>query len=325
MTRPTLDDLEAAADWLDEAADGWSPERRADFLAWLADQPTRLEAVRRVAQTMADPMLDAALREALATPAPVAPPIAAPADTAAPEAPAPRRWFAPALAMAACLALTVMGGGWLWMQQGQSGLHLETTAGPGLVQQLADGSTVHLDGRSNLTVHLRAGSRDLDLAAGRGLFEVAHAPQRPFTVRSNGVAVTAVGTVFEVAQIGPDTLVRVQQGRVRVTDGGTLRFLDAGHGLLLSASHKATALSFPPDPTAAASDWIDARGDRLDSVLARLAHASDRPIDCAPDLAARPISGRYRLSDPEGSLRLIAMANGWTLEPSASGWHLRPA
>jgi transmembrane sensor len=322
MSRPTLEDLEAAADWLDDAADGWDAGQRAAFLAWLADDPARIEAVHQVARTMADPMLDIALQQALSAPdsAPDPDPAAAPAP--APRAPAIRpRWLGGAIA--AVLALAVLGGGgWLWLARG---LHLDTGAGPGLVEQLADGSTVHLDGRSDLTVHLRPHSRDLELAQGRALFEVAHAPERPFTVRSRGVAVTAVGTIFEVAQVGPATLVTVQQGRVRVVEHGVMRYLGAGHGLWLGADHRASPLAFTPDPAGAAGDWIDAHGDRLDSVLARLAHASPRAIDCAPELAARPISGRYRLSDPEGSLRLIALANGWMLEAGDSGWRLRPA
>lgn len=307
MTRPTLEELEEAADWLEDAADGWTTQQRADFLDWLADQPSRLEAVRRIAHIMADPMVDAALREAME------PPVEAPR-------PARRRIF-PAMA-AAVAALAIGAGGWIWVNSGE---HLVTPAGPALVQKLADGSTVHLDGHSDLTVHLRAHSRDLDLAQGSGLFEVAHAPDRPFTVRSGPVAVTAVGTIFEVSRIGAATMIRVQQGRVRVTDGGALRYVSAGQGLYLAPA-QTRSFTFHADPaTATSGQWLDAQGDRLDSILARLSHASDRPLDCDPDLAARPVTGRYSLRNPEGSLRLIALANGWVVEMRDGGWHLRPA
>lgn len=307
MSLPTLAELEEAANWLDDAADGWSPQQRSAFLAWLAEQPARLEAVQCVARAMADPMLDAALREAM---------------TSAPPTAEPSRQRPALMAMAACVAMLVLGaGGWIWLQRGD---HLLTPAGGAVVRHLADGSTVHLDGRSELTIHLRAHTRDLDLTQGSALFEVAHAPNRPFTVRSGDVAVTAVGTVFEVSQVGAATMVRVEQGRVRVASGGMQRTLDVGHGLYLTPGQPAQELPFPADPVAATHGWLDAQGDRLDTVLARLARATTRRVDCAPELAARPISGRYRLDDPEGSLRLIALANGWQVVAGDGGWHLRP-
>lgn len=306
MSAPTMEQLEAAADWLDEAADGWSAERKQAFLAWLSDDPMRLEAVNRVAQAMGDPMLLTAL--------------VGKAPQSAPQA-APARRILPALA--AGLVLAVLGtGGWLWQQRP---VRFETAAGPGMVQHLVDGSTVHLDGRSALNVRMKAHARELELTAGRGLFEVAHSPDRPFTVHSHDVAVTAVGTIFEVAQVGEATLVKVEQGRVRVQDGATTRYLDAGHGLRLSSGHEAQAFSFPAAPDGINDPWINAQGDRLDSVLARLSHATSQTITCDPVLANRPVSGRYRLNDPESSLRLMALANGWRVEATGQGWSLHPA
>src|SRR3546814_12347546 len=66
---------------------------------------------------------------------------------------------------------------------------------------LEDGSRVRLDTNSALVVRYSRKHRDVVLERGRAQFDVAHAPQRPFTVHAGPGTVRAVGTQFQV-QIG---------------------------------------------------------------------------------------------------------------------------
>src|SRR3546814_4203377 len=63
---------------------------------------------------------------------------------------------------------------------------------------LEDGSRVRLDTNSALVVRYSRKHRDVVLERGRAQFDVAHAPQRPFTVHAGPGTVRAVGTQFQV-------------------------------------------------------------------------------------------------------------------------------
>lgn len=84
---------------------------------------------------------------------------------------------------------------------------------------LEDGSRVHLDARTQLKVEFSAGQRLVYLYEGQAVFEVAKNPNRPFTVRTRIVDVTAVGTRFGVA-INPGVTTTVSEGVVKVTPRG---------------------------------------------------------------------------------------------------------
>jgi transmembrane sensor len=84
---------------------------------------------------------------------------------------------------------------------------------------LADGSTVTLDTRTRLRVHFSPGERDIDLLEGRALFRVAKNGRQPFVVQSDGAAVRAVGTEFDVYRRAAGVTVTVLGGRVAVTSG----------------------------------------------------------------------------------------------------------
>src|SRR3546814_6073782 len=62
---------------------------------------------------------------------------------------------------------------------------------------LEDGSRVRLDTNSALVVRYSRKHRDVVLERGRAQFDVAHAPQRPFTVHAGPGTVRAVGTQFQ--------------------------------------------------------------------------------------------------------------------------------
>jgi len=92
---------------------------------------------------------------------------------------------------------------------------------------LPDGSKVWLNSQSKLTYSsdFNIKKRELQLD-GEAYFEVAHNPQKPFVVRSNDMAVEALGTTFGVKAYDEDKLISsiLMQGKVRVTtpDGAAI-------------------------------------------------------------------------------------------------------
>jgi transmembrane sensor len=96
--------------------------------------------------------------------------------------------------------------------------------------RLADGSlAIPLDDGSEITVREDAPRRvAIELARGRGRFEVAPRPERPFSVSAGDVTITVIGTVFTVERIADRIGVTVTRGRVLVDWGVGSRQLGAG-------------------------------------------------------------------------------------------------
>jgi transmembrane sensor len=85
---------------------------------------------------------------------------------------------------------------------------------------LPDNSVITLNTDTLLQVSLGAHARSVTLQRGEAQFKVAHDPRRPFTVTTPQVAVTAVGTVFQVRDTDAATEVLLLEGRVKVAPAG---------------------------------------------------------------------------------------------------------
>lgn len=82
---------------------------------------------------------------------------------------------------------------------------------------LDDGSIIHLNTLSTISVKYDKGERAINLVDGEALFDVAHDPDRPFRVYAGGTVAEAIGTTFNVRRIGNDAEVAVLEGKVTVT------------------------------------------------------------------------------------------------------------
>jgi transmembrane sensor len=83
--------------------------------------------------------------------------------------------------------------------------------------QLSDGSVMHLNASSRVTVQFSRVERLIELEQGQALFEVTQDARRPFRVRAGRAQVVAVGTQFDVYRRSEDRItVTVLQGRVEV-------------------------------------------------------------------------------------------------------------
>ncbi|MFB0979490.1 MAG: FecR domain-containing protein [Alteromonadaceae bacterium] len=84
---------------------------------------------------------------------------------------------------------------------------------------LPDGSLVHLNTNTLLTISFSDNYRQLNLIKGEALFDVAKDKSRPFSVTSGEKSFTALGTIFNVQKSDNDRLeLIVTEGRVLIAN-----------------------------------------------------------------------------------------------------------
>jgi transmembrane sensor len=296
--------LEMAADWMDRQ-DELTPDERAEFRTWLAASPAHAHAYGLMRHAMLDTALLDASRDAevkvrmrLLT---------------------PRRlgWAAAAgMAIAAALLVMLVPRAPAPPMQVVAVQDYTTHQGQRADWRLTDNSHLFLNADTRVGVQYLPGARNLSLARGEAIFEVAKDPARPFHVVAHAVTVTAVGTMFGVDLMNDVVGVRVYHGVVTVAraDAPT-RTLRKGDWLTLDARLGAQSGHFDPATYQSwREDWLEADKMPLSYVVAKLNRYSATPImigDAVPPDTV--LTGRFHLSNTDTTLKLI----GATLDIAA--------
>lgn len=130
--------------------------------------------------------------------------------------------------------------------------------------QLSDSSTITLGGASSVRVAYSAARRDVHLLQGEAFFEVQHDRRRPFVVHTPDLAVTAVGTAFNVRADAGRTVVVVSEGVVEIEPQATQQPKDATVSSLRAAAGQLVSLDAAQDTLAIqlsdaplVTDWQD--------------------------------------------------------------------
>jgi transmembrane sensor len=222
---------------------------------------------------------------------------------------------------AAAAVLLVLGGGILWMWQGNETQTLATAVGQQRDVTLADGSVITLNTNSIVETDLTRHERRIRLRKGEAHFQVAHDRSRPFLVRAGDAVVTAVGTEFEV-RLRPDEHVdvTVNEGRVEVqaeSSGAapdlageparshrTVRALRAGEQLS-TASADYSVHEVSPTELSSEMAWREGAivfdGKPLAEAIAEIERYTDaRIVVSNPETAALKVGGRFRTDDMQG-------------------------
>ena len=209
-----------AAEWvlrLDE--DALPAATRSELLKWLKESPQHVEeflfasaAWRELDDVDAGRALDVDALIAAATDNVVALANTRSGEEAVPPTPGRRAWWFGGIAAAVLVAVAVA---WIW-PSANSIQHYKTDLGQQTLFTLADGSIVHLNTQSELTVRMQSDSRVLHLRRGEAMFNVAKDPERPFRVVSGDVTVEAIGTQFNVYRREDGVHVTVVEGTVKV-------------------------------------------------------------------------------------------------------------
>lgn len=224
---------EQAAEWFvanDEAP--LDARQAAALISWLRASPAHVEEFLRVSgiardlgEAGVDPEHSIAtlLERARAEDTIEIQPLWSRAFAAVKEASA-ERWRAPAVALAA-IAVVSLGLLWLW-NPGHvaqlapvpevTALHYATPHGEQQTHQLSDGSVLHLNTDTAVTIRYSKTERLVTLTSGEADFEVAHLSDRPFRVFAGPAEVVDLGTRFDVRLEDASTLVTVVEGRVAV-------------------------------------------------------------------------------------------------------------
>ena len=299
--------LEEAARWYARlGAPDCSAAERGQFHLWCESSPLHVEACARLQHTVDaldrlvthDPQLQALSDQAYAM---------GRADSDGLAQRRHRRWAVPA-ALAASLVMVLAGlqmvSRLIWPPSHP--VAYENTS----VQQrrisLEDGSVVHMDVNSRITVLIGPKQRQIELLAGRVLFEVTHDPKRPFSVIAGNARTTDLGTRFQVDRTHEDVVVTLAEGAVVVDS--TLpaqhwqEHLSPGEQLAVSSntsSHRKQVI----DPLATTS-WSRGRLVFRATPLARAVeemnrYAAKKLRIADPSLAGLTVSGNFVAGNSE--------------------------
>jgi len=151
---------------------------------------------------------------------------------------------------------------------------------------------------------------------GQALFQVAHDVARPFRVQAGAVAVTAVGTRFDVDRRADITVVTVLEGTVAVDiarDGAARVMVHAGQQLRID-SELAVAGPLAVDASHSAA-WLDGQiyfdQEPLAEVAAEVSRYSPQPIEVRDaTLRGLPISGACAANDTDAFLAFVRSLDG---------------
>jgi transmembrane sensor len=269
----------------------------------------------------------------LASSAPVAS-TAPPASLASPAAtrrPPMRRRISRAL-IASALVFVVGVLGWFSTR----GPDYRTPIGGIASVPMTDGSKVTLNTDSAIRIAVTARERRVQLEQGEAFFEVAHDPSRPFVVTAGSRRVIAVGTKFSVRRIGNEVRVFVTEGKVRFEDDS----LPAGSQSAGSAAPSPRETLLPAGTIARAGDsgvlvqekplpeveeCLSWRVGYLvfhdtllaDAVVEFNRYNEHKLVIEDPEVAGIRLSGKFRATNFEGFVRLLA--EGFPIEVRHAG------
>ena len=113
-----------------------------------------------------------------------------------------------------CAILLLIIGLFLWVKP--DGNYFETGHGEQRLLTLTDGSVIHLNTQSAVSVTINDSERKISLVRGEAMFQVAKDPIRPFRVKTIAATVEAIGTEFNIYQYDRTTSITVVEGQVAI-------------------------------------------------------------------------------------------------------------
>jgi len=251
------------------------------------------------------------------------------------------RWRAwgPAQALIAATLVVFVGIGQGWFGglggTGGPGQHnYATRIGETRAITLADGSVIHLNTDSRITVALGARTRAVTLDHGEALFQVTRDPARPFIVTVGEQNVRVVGTVFNILRYGGKVTVTVARGVVEVHPARAGPGRRAGLSATLVAGHQLVHEDGAPtvqvrkvDPRAALS-WREGHRTYDNASLRDIAGDLNRYFPGSvrvPDerAAALRFSGVLKFDNEQAVLRRLEEFLPVTAEKTKDGIVLR--
>lgn len=233
-------------------------------------------------------------------------------------------------------SVLVLGAGALWwVHDGELfGIPKSYRTGHGeqSAHHLPDGSVVHLDTDSAVTVHYSGGERLVELDRGQALFEVTHEASRRLRVAAGTAGIIAVGTRFDVYRKTESTEITVADGEVAVFAGtpswlrgpggvpAEVQRVTAGYQVRLDASGP-PAQPVPADLNQTLG-WVQHKIVFQHRPLAEVAAEFNRYGKISveiedEELRALPVSGMFDAADTESFVTFLETLPGMRVERTA--------
>jgi len=291
---------EQAADWAARRDLGaLSPEEEAEFEAWLAADIRHLGAYGRAEAVLCrlERLNSAALE---------------PADDVPEKSNWTRRGVLLTGGAMVGVAATV---GITMIPRGTQGEMLSTGVGQLREVVLADGSIVHLNTNSEISVQFSRDVRNIGLLKGEVLFDVAKNAARPFIVSAGDTQVRAVGTSFTVSRLPQKPIqVLVKEGLVelrRVDTPGALPVLaSANIRAIARQGAPIVTVAMPEEKLVRDLEWQYGRialdNESLADAAAEFARYSEVHIVVDSLVSHRTITGLFASNDPVGFAKAAA-------------------
>jgi transmembrane sensor len=340
-----------AGDWfVANEAGTLDHSERAAFVAWLKASPLHVQeylAIALVARDLHvaanDPTLsvETLMSEALADQDagvisldPLSPPPESLAKRAAYPAEPPRLRLP--LFVTAVAATVLLVFSWIWQARDGEFLGLSKTYrtdhGQQITWRLPDGTVVHLNTDSEITIRYSAAERTVAVDRGQVLFDVMHDGKRRFRVSSGDAHVVAVGTKFDVYRKSTSTAVTVIEGMVAVSEGEAPPAGAPGElprdALQVAAGFQVVVdggrLQAQPVDVQAVTAWMQRQivfqNRPLGEVAEEFSRYSPTTIEIEdPGLRALPVSGLFDAYDIESFVTFLQTLDGVAIQRTTNG------
>ncbi len=340
-----------AADWFVANRAEPSAREREDFAAWLKASPVHVEEylglaiiARDLREIGADPQssVDAIVARARAAEDEPIRPLWPRIVGTTRDALLPRRH----MATVTLAAFAVLGLGLLaWWNFGRATrslipeavatLRFETRHGEQQTHRLLDGSVLHLNTDSAITISYGKSERIVMLTSGEADFEVRHEPTRPFRVFAGSAEVVDIGTQFDVRLKRDSTVVTVLEGRIAVGPSSMLRGRGTDSGQVLArfvelAADQQISVTqgvWPAAPIAVdahrTTSWLRRQimfdHEPLWRVATEFNRYASKPIEITtPALRDLEISGVFATDDADGFIAFLRSLDGVHVEVTAT-------
>ena len=342
----TAPDLTAeAAAWLAQLETGkLSSEDMAAFREWIQRSPRHYAEIRRLAGVSLETNVLAGMAEPLRTAA------SNRKHLKRIEKPSRGRSFKVPLGVAGMLTACALAVAFYIRQPVTSStpdepIHAATEVGQTEEIALQDGSRINLNTDSKLDVAFVKAERSVYLEKGEAFFDVAHDPDRPFTVYAGTHSVTAVGTAFSVRWTDDELIVTVSEGKVVYDDGPPEKaaeglktaasktakpvaqktFLAAGERLEISPVSQQEKIQQLPDQTlsrelAWRSGFLDFEDAQLRDVVREMQRYTPMRIEIADeDLAELRFGGVFRIGETDEFFEALELSFDVQVEEAGDG------
>lgn len=311
-----------AAEWfIAHRAAPLDEDARVAFLSWLKASPVHVEEYMRItaveralaaAANNPEVVLEDLLQEAHANLEVTPLNSTFMVSGASPPRTASRRWFLVATALSVAMACWFVLRG-VSPELGAAQTY-STVHGVQSTQRLDDGSVLHLNSDSAVTVRYSNRERLVDLDRGQAVFEVIKDAHRPFRVTAGQIHLVALGTEFDVYRQGNTTAITVIEGVVSIASEAQSQPLRVERAQQVLIQDGVIPVTASPANINQAEAWMQRRivFDRrpLGQVAAEFNRYTPTPFVIDGELRQLPVSGMFHTDDPESFADFLASLEG---------------